>query len=132
MKNKNQKELLLEQLRKTPITQYACEKSGVARSTYYRWRKDSKFSKLADEAVMEGVLMINDLAEAQLISAIKDRNMTSLIFWLKNRHSAYAEKMIIGGKVEIEKEMTPIQKATIKKALKLFATDNKLNKEKHE
>ncbi len=124
MKDKNQKELLLEQLRKTPITQYACEKSGVARSTYYRWKKDSKFSKLADEAIMEGVLMINDLAEAQLISAIKDRNMTSLIFWLKNRHSAYAEKILISGKVEAKKALSPAQKKLIRKALKLSALDN--------
>jgi hypothetical protein len=124
MKDKKQKELILEQLRKTPIAQYACEKSGVARSTYYRWKKDSKFSKLADEAIMEGVLMINDLAEAQLISAIKDRNMTSLIFWLKNRHSAYAEKILISGKVEAKKELSPAQKKLIRKALKLSALDN--------
>jgi len=68
--------------------------------------------------------MINDLAEAQLISAIKDRNMTSLIFWLKNRHSAYAEKILISGKVEAKKELSPSQKKLIRKALRLSALDN--------
>ena len=34
------KEQLLEILKKTPIVQIACEKAGVGRATYYRWRKD--------------------------------------------------------------------------------------------
>jgi len=36
------KKLLIEQLKKTPIVQMACEKTGVARSTYYRWKKQNK------------------------------------------------------------------------------------------
>ena len=42
MKTKKDKELILEQLRKTPIVQVACEKTGIARATYYRWRKKDK------------------------------------------------------------------------------------------
>ena len=48
----NNKELVVEQLKKTPIVQIACEKTGIGRATYYRWRKeDAEFGKLADEAI---------------------------------------------------------------------------------
>lgn len=41
-----EKKILVEQLEKTPVVQIACEKSGVGRSTYYRWiKEDSEFSK---------------------------------------------------------------------------------------
>ena len=39
------KELLVEQLKKTPIVQVVCEKIGVSRASYYRWRKDDKGSQ---------------------------------------------------------------------------------------
>src|SRR5680860_719631 len=87
---KNEKMLILEQLKKTPIVQIACEKVGVGRSTYYRWKKeDLKFSSLADAATAEGSLLVNDMAESQLLSAIKDKNLTAIIFWLKHHHSSY-------------------------------------------
>ena len=79
------KELLIEQLKKTPIVQVACEKVGVGRATYYRWRKeDEEFAKLADEAISEGNFLVNDMAESQLMSAIRDKNLTAIIFWLKH------------------------------------------------
>lgn len=49
---KQQKALLLEHLEKTPIIQIACEKSGIGRSTYYRWiDQDKKFAKSARQAL---------------------------------------------------------------------------------
>ena len=49
----SEKMLILEQLKKTPIVQIACEKVGVGRSTYYRWKKeDSKFSSSADDGTL--------------------------------------------------------------------------------
>lgn len=129
MKNLKEKNLLLEMLRKNPICQYACEKTGIARSTYYRWKKeDAKFSKLTDEAIIEGVMLVNDLAENQLLSAIKDRNMTGIIFWLRNHHTSYTDKIQISGKIETNQELSPAQKALIKEALKLSGLDNKSNK----
>jgi len=121
MKDKKQKELLIDSLKKIPIIMQACQRVEVSRSTYYRWRKDKKFAKLADDALMEGVLMINDLAESQLISSIKDgSNMTSLIFWLKNRYSSvYGDKVQIKGKIKTDPVLTKEQKALIKKALLL-------------
>jgi len=49
---KGDKELLLEHLEKTPIVQIACEKSGIGRSTYYRWlQSDPLFAKKAKKAL---------------------------------------------------------------------------------
>lgn len=102
-RQKKTKELLLEQLRRLPIVQIACEKLGVARATYYRWLENDKdFAKAATTAIEEGALMINDLAEAQLISAIKDKNFPAISFWLRNRHRAYANKVQIEAHVKTE------------------------------
>lgn len=88
------KKAMLEQLSKLPIIQIACQKAGVSRATYYRWRgEDKQFAKDADEAIREGVQMINDLSESQLITAIRNNNFSAVRFWLMNRHKAYANKV---------------------------------------
>lgn len=111
------RQLMIEQLRKTPIVQVACEKTSVARSTYYRWREeDPEFAKQADKALAEGVALVNDMAESQLLSAIRDRNISAIFYWLNHRHSAYSNKLEITAKVKNE-VMTPEQAELIKKAL---------------
>lgn len=75
------KKKLLEKLRKTPIVEVACKQSGVPRSTYYRWCKDDDdFRVDCDEAIEHSAGLINDMAESQLISAIKDKNMSAFFF----------------------------------------------------
>ncbi|MDD2646864.1 MAG: hypothetical protein PHV78_02600 [Patescibacteria group bacterium] len=94
MKTKEIKRNLLEQLKRVPIVQFACEKVGLNRSSYYRWRKEDKaFARLADDAISDGSSLINDMAESQLLSLIKKGNITAIIYWLKNHHSQYAEKL---------------------------------------
>lgn len=86
---------LLEILNETPLVQPACQKAGVSRATYYRWRKeDSHFKKKSDEAISQGRLLINDLAESKLISQIKNENMTAIIYWLKHNHKNYIENKV--------------------------------------
>jgi len=121
MKTMNQKQELLEILRRTPIIQTACQKVGVSRATFYRWKITSKaFAKQADEALAEGCELINDLAESQLLTAIKNQNLTSIMFWLKNHHQTYADKLRVMAEVEHkESPLTPAQRALIKKALSL-------------
>jgi len=93
-----QKKLLIEQPRKTPIVQVACQKRGVHRATYYRWRLDSpEFAAEADAAIVEGELMINDLAESQLISAIQEKNIRAITFWLNHHHARYGTKVELAG-----------------------------------
>lgn len=116
-----EKAMLIEQLRKTPIVQIACEKLGIGRATYYRWRKDdNEFSEKSDEALLAGSLLVNDMAESQLMSAIKDKNLTAIIFWLKHHHPSYATKVEVTAHLKSQNEtLTPEQEALVNKALQL-------------
>jgi len=117
-----EKELLIEQFKKTPIIQLACEKVGVGRATYYRWRKDDPdFARCCDDALQESVGLINDLAESQLLSAIKDKNMTAIIFWLKSRHKGYSTRVELSGTIKNELEiLTPDQEKLLEKVINLM------------
>jgi hypothetical protein len=127
-KRKNQdKEILIEQLRKTPIIQIACEKCSVSRATFYRWRsEDLDFATKTDAAINEGLSLITDMAESQLISAIKDRNLSGIIFWLKAHHKDYKTKLELSGKVEVDNRiLTPEQQELIERAMKLAGLNQK-------
>lgn len=115
------KEQVIEKLKQLPIVQVVCEKTGISRATYYRWRNDDpKFTKLADMALREGRLLINDIAESQLLTAIKDQNMTAIIFWLKYNHPSYTTRVEITAKTKIvDEKLTPEQQETLKNALVL-------------
>ena len=129
-KSDKAKEALLEQLRKTPILQIACEKIGISRVTLYRWRSENKeFSKAVDDAMLEGRLLVNDLAESQLIGAIKDRNISAIVTWLRHNHANYRARLELEGAVKVIEEMSPEQKAKYKKASELagiFRTKNSI------
>lgn len=118
MKTVQTKLLLIEQLRKTPIVQVACEKVGISRATFYRWRADKKFAQQAEEAVSEGVELMNDLAESALLSGIKDRSPWAVIWWLRNRHEAYSNRVKIDANISHQmEELTPDQERLVAKAL---------------
>jgi len=114
---------MVEQLKKTPIVQIACEKVEISRATYYRWRTDDKaFAESADAAIAEGSLLINDLAESQLVSAIRDKNFGAVVFWLKHHHRAYTTKVEINANIkQLIEELTPEQEKVIEEALRLVA-----------
>ncbi len=87
---------VLEHLSSTPIVQVACQKAGVSRATYYRWRnEDSKFQEKSDLALKEGVSLINDMAESQLLSLIREKHPTSIYYWLNHRHPEYSDKRLL-------------------------------------
>ncbi len=121
IEKKKLKLLAIEQLNKTPIIQVVCEKIGLPRTTFYRWKeKDKKFSEAVDKATFEGRHLINDFAESQLLNAIKNNNLTAIIYWLNHNHKNYANKLEINGKLKTEvKCLTPEQEANIKRALEL-------------
>lgn len=119
------KQSVLEQLKKTPIIQVTCEKLGIARATFYRWKKrDQAFSDAVDTALTEGAQLINDMAESQLITAIRNSNLTAIIFWLKNHHRNYSPKLEVTTK-NGDLPLTDEQKETIRKSLSMaFAQNN--------
>ncbi len=125
---------MLEQLKKTPIVQIACERIGVPRSTYYRWRKDDAgFASDCDTAISESSGLINDMAESQLITAIKDGNMTAIIYWLKHHHNTYATRIELSGTLKHETEpLTTEQQAVVMRALELAGMNPTLEKKQND
>lgn len=121
IKKCEQKQQLIEQLKKVPIIQIACEKLGISRMTYYRWHKeDEEFADAADQAIADGSGLVNDLAESQLMTAIKNGNVTAIIFWLKHHHRNYATKVEVTAKLQQPLEaLTPDQQALVEQALQL-------------
>ncbi len=121
IRKEKEKKVLLEQFKKTPIVQLVCEKTSISRATYYRWRKeDPNFVKEADEAIAEGILLMNDLAENQLLAAIRDRNLGAIQFWLRHRHKDYAAKVEVNANVKnVNEPLTAEQQKLIEEALKL-------------
>lgn len=117
---RERKEKLTAQLQKTPIVQVACDRTTIARATYYRWRKeDKKFRDQADKAIRAGEKLVNDMAESQLISAIRDRHMTAIIFWLKNHHKKYATRVEVTTRLKKKENLTPEQEVMVSEALRL-------------
>ncbi len=121
-RQQREKDLLLSQLKKAPIIQLACEKLSIGRTTYYRWRKEDKeFRQQADQALREGKELMNDLAESQLLKAVKEGNLTGIIFWLKNNHISYKTKIEVSGElVNKDEPLTLEQEKLIHQALKLI------------
>lgn len=115
------KKVLLVKLRATPIVEVACKQAGVPRSTFYRWCKDDEeFAEACDDAIEQSAGMINDMAESQLINAIKEKNMTAIMFWLKHHHRVYRNRLEIDAKVEsVQQELTSEQSELVSQALKL-------------
>jgi predicted DNA-binding transcriptional regulator AlpA len=117
-KNKFQDQFLVE-LAKIPIVQVACEKTDLSRNTVYRWRKeDVSFAKKMDQALSDGVALVNDMSESQLLTLIKEKNFPAVRFWLNKRHPAYKDKIEVTTKEDIE-ALTPSQAKIVKQALKL-------------
>lgn len=121
LKTEANKRAVIEQLRKSGIVQISCEKTGVGRATYYRWRKDDQeFADTCDQALSEGSSLINDMAESQLLSAIRDKNLTAIIFWLKHHHKTYETRINVQATVSQRVEaLSDEQAELVERALKL-------------
>ncbi|MFH1544038.1 MAG: hypothetical protein ABIE03_05925 [Patescibacteria group bacterium] len=126
------KKQLIEQLKKTPIIEVTCKKMGIGRATFYRWKKaDLKFADEAELALQEGSQLINDMAESQLINAIKNGNLTGIIFWLKNHHKQYSPKLEVTAK-NGDIPLTDEQKELIRRSLALAFKNKSEEKCKNE
>jgi len=122
MKTKEQKEALLKCLRQTPIVELACKNAGIGRTTFYRWKKESStFSRSVEAAMKEGFDFINDLAETQLVSSIRDKKFPAIAYWLNHRHPSYGNKVEIVDKTN--GELTAAQQKLLAKAIGLETQD---------
>jgi len=130
--NKKRNEFL-EQLKKIPIISVACEKAGLSRNTIYRWRKeDGDFRKIMETALVEGEALVNDMSESQVLTLIKEKNLSAICLWLRHHHPTYRNRLEVTAVVPQE-ELTPEQAALVREALRLSAThvdiinNNKIN-----
>ena len=87
---KTLKNKILQELYSIPIVTIACEKHGVSRQTFYRWKsEDIEFSSHVDNALGLGIESINDLAESTLIKSIRSGEIGSTKYWLSNNKYNY-------------------------------------------
>ncbi len=115
-----EKEALLESLKQVPIIEYACKRTGISRTTFYRWKKDDKeFAKAVEEALTEGEELITDLSENQLISLIKDKNFQAIQLWLRAHHRKYSEKIEITTNTNVKDELDEEQEKIVREAMRL-------------
>jgi hypothetical protein len=122
MKKNKLQDQFFEELKKVPIVQVACEKTGVSRNSVYRWKKEDKsFSKKMDQAMSDGVAFVNDMSESQLLTMIKEKNWSAISFWLKHRNDNYKEKIEITNNQDSE-NLSPEQKRIVRNALRLGST----------
>jgi len=121
MKKDRTKTLFIEQIRKMPIIQVACEKLGIARSSVYRWRdEDEEFAKELEEALTEGETLINEMTESRLISLIRDKNWQAISFWLRKRSPKFKDRIEVTGNIKsIQQELTPEEQIIVTEALRL-------------
>lgn len=112
---------LVSQLQDMPIVEVACRRAGIARATYYRWlQKDSEFAEQCRAALEHSTQAVSDIAEAKLISAIQEGNMSAFSFWLRHHHKAYRAKLDIQGTIRHQATvLTDEQSRLLERALRL-------------
>lgn len=116
-KSKKQKEFL-EQLKKIPIVQVACEKVNLSRNSIYRWRKnDTDFLTAMDEAMKEGEDLVNDMSESQLLSMIKDKEWHAISFWLRHRNPKFKDKIEVEAHISNNYKLTDEQETLVAESL---------------
>lgn len=98
------KQKLIRELEKSGNVYLACLKLGVDRSTYYRWRNESKkFKSLSDKAMRTGRENNCDIAEHALMLNVKDKKMDAIKYVLSHNSTRYKPKI---RKVIIEHSQT--------------------------
>jgi hypothetical protein len=118
MKTKDGKKKMLEALQENHIVLAACRKTGISKSSFYRWcQDDPAFAAEAGAAIQEGIDLVNDAAESNVVVGIKNQDKDLTKFWLTHRHPAYADKI----KIESEKPDDPLTPEEEEKMLKGLA-----------
>lgn len=88
-----EKKKFTELLNKNPLVSLACEKMGVSRATYYRWREtDENFLKESEIAIDNGREKLKDFGESKLIEKLNAGDNWAIRFYLENNHERYYKK----------------------------------------
>ncbi len=112
------KEAVIENLKRMPIIEVACNKTGISRATYYRWKEsDPNFSQMADKAQEEGEALIKDVAVSKIIKGINDDNLSAAMYWLNHRDPRFSNKVEISSGSRPQEALSSEQQEVVKKAL---------------
>ena len=93
--NTDQKQKMLEALEyNLGIVLHSCTSAKVSRSVHYKWLKEYPEYLQAVQDIQESAI---DLVEGKLYDQIKNNNIASIIFYLKNKakNSSYYDKQQI-------------------------------------
>ena len=108
----------LEELKRIPIVQVACEKIGISRNSVYRWkREDKEFSEEMEQALAEGEALVNDMSESQLLTLIKEKNWQAISFWLRHRNPKFRDKVEVNANIHQKRKLTLEEQIMMQKAL---------------
>lgn len=114
------KEAVIENLKRMPIIEIACNKSGVSRASFYRWKEqDSAFSQAVDKAHEEGEALIRDVAVSKIIKGINEDNLTAAMYWLNHRDPRFSNKVEISTTTKPQESLSKEQEDAVNKALAL-------------
>lgn len=82
---------IVKELENNPLIERACKKTGIARSSFYRWcEADPAFKEEAEAAIAIGREKMNDFAESKLLEAINSGNIQGIRYWLHHNSKRYA------------------------------------------
>ena len=94
MKRDRVQNRFLDELKKVPIVQVACERCGISRQSVYRWRlEDSEFRRRMMSALEEGDALVDDICESQLLSKVKDGHFPAIRYRLDRLHPKYRKQV---------------------------------------
>ncbi len=129
---KKQKEDLIDQLKKNPVIQIACEKLDIGRATHYRWyADDEEYAKAVDSAIAEGVTFVAEFAESQLLNAVRNGDPWAVSMVLRAMHPRYKNKVeFIGTINHTNRELTEEDIEFMKESLILALPTNQNQNEK--
>lgn len=83
---------ILKELEDNPLVERACKKTGIARSTYYRWcAADIVFKHSAEQAQNKGREKLTDFVESKLLENISNNQYASIAYWLSHNTTRYRQ-----------------------------------------
>lgn len=87
---KGKRARILKEFQDNPLITRACQKIGIARSTYYRWyTQDAEFRSDVDSAQKRGREKLTDFAESKLLENIRNNQYASIAYWLSHNTTRY-------------------------------------------
>jgi hypothetical protein len=84
---------------------------------------ERKTNHFQNQALADGVALVNDMTENQLLVLIKEKNYPAISFWLRHRNNNYKNKIEVTGSLNTINELSPEQEILVKKALNLAGVE---------